>query len=293
MPTMIRQLWNETSLSKRLGNEGYAWFLDRATKRVAACTVCGGTGQVKGEPHKGGGGAVYPRTQNCLYCSRYVGRLEEFTFAYFNSVPAAYRKHTLSQLTPYEGTRVAVSLERQQAILDMLKAEPESGYVFFGPPHAGKTVWTTALYISNLYRYYMGNGSIEPTDREKTRGKTAVWRTSAKKLLDQHTEYSMKQFDKDEDGTYVTQEPEVTANKIHKYRKMGVRSKLFLEEIDKISMTDARSNNLFEVIDALHEEEGIIVINSNLRPEEFTVRFGEQFTWRLGERSKVINLFEK
>jgi hypothetical protein len=184
-------------------------------------------------------------------------------------------------------------MERQQAIMDTLKAEPESGYVFFGPPHAGKTVWTTALYIHNLYRCYMGNGSGTATDREKTRGKVCVWRTSAKKLLDQHTEYSMKRFDKDEDGDYTAMEPDVTAEKIHKYRKLGVRPKLYLEEIDKINMTDARSNNLFEIIDALHEEEGIVVLNSNLRPEEFTERFGEQFTWRLGERSKVINLFEK
>lgn len=70
-------------------------------------------------------------------------------------------------------------------------------------------------------------------------------------------------------------------------------SKLYLEEIDKVSMTDARTNNLFEIIDTLHEEEGIVVINSNLRPEEFTNVFGEQFTWRLGERSNIINLFEE
>jgi len=58
-------------------------------------------------------------------------------------------------------------------------------------------------------------------------------------------------------------------------------------------MTESRTANLFEIIDTLHEEEGVVVINSNLRPEEFNERFGEQFTWRLGERSKIVNLFEK
>jgi hypothetical protein len=138
----------------------------------------------------------------------------------------------------------------------------------------------------------MGDGQFIP-DRDLVKRKNCVWRIGAKKLLDQHTEYSMKRFDKDEDGAYTASEPDVTADKIHRFRKLGVRSKLYLEEIDKVVQTDARSNNLFEIIDALHEEEGTIVLTSNLRPEEFTARFGEQFTWRLGERSKVINLFEK
>jgi hypothetical protein len=70
-------------------------------------------------------------------------------------------------------------------------------------------------------------------------------------------------------------------------------SAVYLEELVKVSLTDARANNLFEILDAMHEEEGVVVINSNLRPEEFTERFEEQFTWRLAENGKVINLFEK
>jgi hypothetical protein len=282
-------LWSD--LSGRLGDEGYRWFVDRATKHTATCTICGGAGTVPGEPINGA--AVCPLTKKCPSCAVFVNRLEDFTFAYFYSVPAAYRSYTLSQLQPYEGTQAVVSMERQQAILEMLRSEPEAGYLFFGLPHAGKTVWTTALYAHNLYRYYMGVNSPGPTDREKTKGKTAVWRIKAKTLLDQHTEWSIKRSDKDEEGDYTAPEPDVTGEKIHRFRVLGVRPKLYLEEIDKVNMTDARSNNLFEIIDAMHEEQGVIVINSNLRPEEFTARFGEQFTWRLAERSKVINLFEK
>jgi hypothetical protein len=285
-----RQLWSE-SVRSRLGQEGYAWFLEKVNRHIANCTACGGMGTVTVE--RKDGAAVCSKLQNCYYCWVYVNRLEDFTFAYFHCVPAAYRKHILSLLQPYEGTQSVVSMERQQAILEMLRKEPEGGYVFFGPPHAGKTVWTTALYIQNLYRFYIGVKPGEPTDREKTKGKTAVWRIKAKTLLDQHTEWSIKRSDKDEYGDYTAPEPDVTAEKIHRFRILGVRSKLYLEEIDKVNMTDARTNNLFEVIDALHEEEGVIVINSNLRPDEFTARFGEQFTWRLAERSKVINLFEK
>src|ERR1035438_3351244 len=114
MATMTRQLWSEDSLSRRLGGEGYAWFVDRAQRQIAKCTVCGGKGEVEAEPYRGGGGAVYARHQNCHSCSLYVRRLEEFSYAYFQCVPAAYRKHILSLLQPYEGTQGVVSMERQQ-----------------------------------------------------------------------------------------------------------------------------------------------------------------------------------
>src|ERR1035437_8229255 len=111
----MRQLWND-SLSKRLGDEGYAWFVDRGSRQIAKCTVCNGTGAVEAEK-KSNGSPAYTQHKDCGYCARYVHRLEQFTFSYFEGVPAAYRKHTLSQLKPYAGTAKAVSLERQQAIL--------------------------------------------------------------------------------------------------------------------------------------------------------------------------------
>ncbi len=109
-----------------------------------------------------------------------------------------------------------------------------------------------------------------------------MWRIKAKALLVQYTEWSMKRFDKDPYGDYCTPEPDVTPEKIRKYRRLGVRSKLYLEELDKVSFPDARANNLFEILDAMHEKEGVVVINSNLRPEEFTERFGEQVHMAIG-----------
>jgi hypothetical protein len=285
-----RQLWLD-SVKDRLG-EGYPWFVEKADKQIAKCTVCNGTGEVPREPKKADLPSA-PKTKDCVHCLVFVRRLESFAQTYFFRMPPAYRQHTLTNLLPYEGTASVVSLERQKAIIQMLRDDPYSGWLFFGPPHAGKTVWTTALYAHNLYRFFIGNSVSEETDRTKLKNKSAVWRTKAKTLLDQHTVWSMKRFDKDDDGAYCAEEPDITVEKIVKYRRLGVCSKLYLEEIDKVSMTESRTANLFEIIDTLHEEEGVVVINSNLTPEEFTLRFGEQFTWRLGERSKIVNLFEK
>jgi hypothetical protein len=284
-------LWDADRLSKRLGEEGYPWFVERANKFHAKCEACHGTGRVAREPKKFDLPNV-PKFVDCWECAVYLRRLEDFAFVYFLQMPAAYRRHTLKNLQPFAGTQNAVSLEKQRGIIDMLKKEPESGWMFFGPPHCGKTTWTTALYADNLYKFFIGT-SFAATDRDKINNKTAVWRVKAKALLDAYQEWSMKRFDKDKDGDYCTEQPEITPEKIKKYRRLGVKSKLYLEEMDKVSLTDARSNNLFEILDAMHEEEGIVVLNSNLTPDEFINRFGEQFTWRMNENSKVINLFEK
>jgi DNA replication protein DnaC len=66
---------------------------------------------------------------------------------------------------------------------------------------------------------------------------------------------------------------------------------LFLEEIDKVKLTDSRVGNLFEVVDALYENMGQLVINSNLTPEEFQSQFGSEFARRISEMCKVVNLF--
>ncbi|MFZ0799833.1 MAG: hypothetical protein WAM98_18760 [Terriglobales bacterium] len=57
-----------------------------------------------------------------------------------------------------------------------------------------------------------------------------------------------------------------------------------------IAQTDTRRNNLFEIINTIHEQ-GVLVLNSNLRPEEFAVQFGKDFAWRIGKKCTVINLF--
>jgi hypothetical protein len=283
-------LWYD-SVKARLGEEGYPWFVDRAERHIAKCPVCKGTGLLAREPKKTD---LQPsaKTEHCRSCAVYISRLGDFTAMYFYRMPPAYRNHTLGNLLPYAGTANLVSLERQQTIINKLKESPECGWSFFGPPHVGKTTWTTALYTHNLWQFFMGKDIYTETDRTKVRNKTAVWRIKAKALLDQYTDWSGKRFDKDEDGAYTAVEPDVTPEKIIKYRRLGVKSKLYLEEIDKINMTEARSNNLFEVLDTLHEEEGIVVLNSNLTPEEFTTNFGEQLAWRLQETGKTVNLFE-
>ena len=290
---MHASLWNEKRERERLGVDGYKWFVEKAEPHIAACSDCKGTGEIlvpNTVLNYGSKDVIHKMRSQCPSCFTYAELLADFVYCYFHYVPPTYRWCILSKLTPCQETSGIVSLQQQQTILDMLRAEPEGSYMFFGPPHAGKTVWTTALYIQNLWLHYMRDGG----NRRWTpcRGRSPIWRMTAKKMLDQHTDYAMRRYEKDSDGLSVVDEPDVNAEKIVKLRHNGAKSKLYLEEIDKIAQTDARRNNLFEVINTLHEQEGVLVLNSNLRPEEFALQFGEDFAWRIGKKCKVINLFD-
>jgi hypothetical protein len=288
---MHRSLWEEKYQRERLGVDGYKWFVEKAEPHIAACPECKGSGEilVPDTLRNHGPNDTYKVCRQCTNCSIYASCLVDFVYCYFHFVPPAYRWCILSKLKPCEETSTIVSVAQQQTILDMLRAEPEESYMFFGPPHAGKTVWTTALYIQNLWLHYIRDGG---NDRyTPCKGRSPIRRITAKKMLDQHTDYAMRRYEKDDDGLSVVDEPDVNAEKIVKLRHNGVRFKLYLEEIDKIAQTDARRNNLFEIINTLHEQEGVLVLNSNLRPEEFAVQFGEDFAWRIGKKCKTINLF--
>jgi hypothetical protein len=284
---MHETLWDEHRTRERLGADGYQWFLDRAERHIAACPDCKGSGEVlipNDLLNRGQKETVHMVGRRCPACLRYTWGLNDFVHCYYHDVPPVYRGCILSQLQPYGGTSSIVSLDRQQTILDMLRAEPEGSYMFFGPAHCGKTVWTTALYIQNLWLHHIRDGGY--------RGRSPICRISAKKMLDQHTDYAMRRYEKDEDDSPVAKEPDVSAERIVRLRQIGRTFKLYLEEIDKVKETEAKRSNLFEIINTMYEQQGVLVLNSNLRPEEFAAQFGEDFAWRIGQKCKVINLFD-
>ena len=85
----------------------------------------------------------------------------------------------------------------------------------------------------------------------------------------------------------------MTVEKIAHIREYGRTPRLFLEEIDKVKETESRRANLFEVLNAMHDYDGQLVVNSNLTPKEFEKQFGDDLAWRIGDMCKVVNLFGK
>jgi hypothetical protein len=66
----------------------------------------------------------------------------------------------------------------------------------------------------------------------------------------------------------------------------GLRPHLFIEEWDKVGLTDFRRETLFDILDAMYQVNGQLVITSNLTWPDFCATFGET-NWRLG---KICNI---
>jgi hypothetical protein len=255
-------------------NEQKQWVERQQAAFSSWCPKCQGTREIMKPTVPG-----YPDMHMaCTYCdmSTPLWRVADL---YWANVPAAYRFVTLSTLQPSEKSRLP--LGRQQAIISAVKADPESGYAFFGPPGIGKSVWTTALYGRALWR------QVKSHERSKY---FPVWRISAKQMLDEHTEYAMGQFEDEIDR--VLGQPTVTVEKIKHIRGAQHQvPRLFLEEIDKVKETETRRNNLFEILDALQAAEGQLVLNSNLSYPEFVERMGPDMQWRIEKMAKIVSLF--
>ena len=190
-------LWDEKTTRSVLGEDGYAWFIERVERAIAKC------------PHSG----KAPIT--CPTCSATAETLIAFTKVYFDTVPPVYRPVTLRALQPYPPP--AVPLEKQAEIIAALKANPDKSYAFFGPAGTGKTVLATALYSEMLYRQY-----TRPHPRWKW---FPVRRISAKKMLDQHADYAIRRNDPDwTDLDRTLNAPDVTADKIRAVTKTGTNT---------------------------------------------------------------------
>lgn len=86
-------------------------------------------------------------------------------------------------------------------------------------------------------------------------------------------------------------EPAVTTRRIRDFAHKHQKVHLFLEEIDKVELTKARRDILFEIVNAVYDEEGQLVINTNLTKEEFADVYGAEFVRRIKEMCTVIDLF--
>lgn len=286
-------IWNEEQLREEFGVDGYEWFVGKAVPRIAACPYCQGSGSItmpnrllNEQWAKEGKTTNFTKLEACWNCYGYIARLTTFVKIWVKTVPPAYRQFTIRSLQPKEG--LSVSVERQQAIIKSLSSQnPKPGFAFLGPPQAGKTVLTSALYTEALW-----NETVRAPQYDlKAQKFFPVWRISTKKMLDELTDWSMHRNDPEPEFGAGTPYPTVTVEKIIHVRQYGRTPRLFLEELDKIKETDARRFNLFEILNAMHDQKGVLVVNSNYTLKDFASMFGDDFAWRVQESCMVVDMF--
>jgi DNA replication protein DnaC len=207
----------------------------------------------------------------------YCSTLRDWGTEFRSKVPKHDRDISLDTLAPSDKSRL--SFEKQQEVIDELRANSTKSYAFFGPVGTSKTTFCVALYRKVLWDAYTGDERVYTWDRRPQ----TVWRVSAKYLLDEFVGYSKGE----------RKLPNVNRKAINECYD---RPHLFIEEIDKVTYTKFKTDTLFELIDAIYENDGQLVFNTNLTPAEFEAQFwpptGPAFTRRIGEQATIKNFFE-
>jgi hypothetical protein len=256
--------------------------------REAECPVCSVSGTYTGKYVEDieKNGEIKTVTGDCP-CVRAHGMM---LYLQSQGLHGRYLRGMLKSLKPSDLCKL--DHEKQAKVIAKVQAAPDEGWAFFGPPDTGKTTLTVAIYKSVIgrewFKYNFGS-SYEISQH--------VWRVTARQLCDEAQDYATGKY---EDGVTkflsasgpptTVYTPTVTRAKILRAKQKNLVPHLFLEEMDKVNLTEFRRAAIFDVYSAVHECEGQIVLNSNLSWDEFVQTFGET-VWRIDEACNKVDFF--
>jgi predicted ATPase len=169
---------------------------------------------------------------------------------------------TLDTIEPSQ--KVNTSLERQAEIIEKVKAHSGDSHLLIGPPGGGKTHLMAALYQ---------NAVVESVveQRKANMMTEAVWWASTSVLLNEHV---TKETEKEQGDA---PEPYVTERKIRNAAKFGGwRPRLFLDEIDKIAVSDFKIRRLGELVNAVYAASGQVVATMNKSPDALAAKWKDE-----------------
>lgn len=175
-----------------------------------------------------------------------------FTKLLESKMPPLLRAHHLANLKPSPHSRLLPA--RQEAEIEFIKKHRKESFFFLGPPGTSKTTFAAAIFNARLWDDTVGHQSGQ------------LWRVDGRKLFESEHEWVMAN-----DKESVRRE--ITVREIRRARSYHVQPVLLLEEIDKRRMTEFNADTLFGLIDALVENEGQLILTSNLTRQGFTDLF--------------------
>ncbi len=169
-------------------------------------------------------------------------------------VDSRFKHHRLKTITPSERSRSPI--EEQVAHIQTLRDNPHASYFLQGTGSAGKTTLAHCLY-----RHRLEEWSAAPNRAEGL----SVWMLSANEYLTKLSQHAQNPS---------SPAPVVTPDLIRKRSRQGLPVALFIDEMDKFSPTEAKLDNLFTLVNAVHACEGQIVMTSNAAMKDLAKSWG-------------------
>jgi len=203
-------------------------------------------------------------------------------------LPPLYEYVNLWTLQPDFQNMLSKAAQAEE--LKYVRDNPDGSFLIFGPPGTGKSTISCALFRHAYQRdmdFFWKDGATLPYN--KTRW---IWRANFDALLQEH---NTTIFD-----TKNAPEPYVTPKKIIDAKEAGHTPFLIVEEVDKTKLTEHRVKYLFQLLDAMINCQGQLIITSNLQFSEFieaiskdeeTESTGETIARRLIQRTHVRDYF--
>jgi hypothetical protein len=161
------------------------------------------------------------------------------------NVPVRFQGAILRDLKPIPYPDSLLPVARQAEIIALLQANPAQSWLLCGDAGTGKTHFATALYHRALTVAAAADFFGGPS------ASGAVMRSNTKVLLDAHSTWAGRKA-----NDHSIHPPEFGVNRIKQIAKEGGRPCLFLDELEKVSMTPPKMMTLYELLLAVSEVRG-------------------------------------
>lgn len=187
----------------------------------------------------------------------------------WTKVPRRYRDVRLATLAPIQRAPMTLSVSRQRAIIDHVKAHPNDSFLLWGESGTGKTHISYALHRRALVEW--------SKDTQET-VYAPVLRSQVTALLDQNLARITGRHSADE----ARPVQDITVEKIKRIAAQKINGKnmrpvVIFDEIDKLgNVTEHKTNLLLSLINAVYEHEGQIIATSNYSPAWMMEHWGKE-----------------
>ena len=208
------------------------------------------------------------------------------------NIPPHDRSRDLATLRPSEKSQMP--LEFQASIIAAMREQDSTcGWAFFGPTGWSKSSLCTAWFARYVrekfidpYRLRYNDELLGTIDTPRGHAPRSMWRISALTLIEESLAWQYRDF-----SDKRAKQPRVSSAWIEELCRWKFEPCLYLEEVDKVRTDKAKLDIIFDVLNAMYNFQGVLLMTSNLTPQEFPNAFGPEFARRIAEMCHVVNCF--